>query len=145
LDERRNLPHLEAGRAAEVSPLRIAARGFAVRYADEPDGEAGVIYTILSHFTGTLSPLCAFYLRGVVPMKVFDHTPTEVRHGHSYPMTAPNHTATWIAGLVGLAVVIGVFAHEYGSWRTRPNVANPTQEMTQPPPVNPAPPEPAKP
>jgi hypothetical protein len=52
-------------------------------------------------------------------MKVFDHTPTEVRHGHSYPTTAPNHTPAWIAGLVGLAVVIGVFAHEYGSWRRR--------------------------
>ena len=78
-------------------------------------------------------------------MKVFDHTPRVER---SYPMSASNDTPAWIAGIIIVAAIIGLFAYGSG-WRTDPSVVTPpTHEMTQPaaPPVNPAPPpESAKP
>ena len=56
------------------------------------------------------------------------------------------HT-TWIASIGVLAViVIGAYGYKSGMWGSHESVAPaPTHEMTQPPPVNPAPPpEPAK-
>lgn len=50
-----------------------------------------------------------------------------------------SRTPAWIAGVVVVVAIIGVFAYE--SRGTHESVAPaPTHEMTQPPPVNPAPP-----
>jgi hypothetical protein len=77
-------------------------------------------------------------------MKVFDHSPTNVRHEQSYPMSAPNHSAAWIASIVFLAaIIIGAFVYEHGGAQ-QSMAPTATHEMTQPPPVNP-PPLPAKP
>jgi hypothetical protein len=72
-----------------------------------------------------------------------DDMNTNLRPERSYPISAPNHTPAWIAGVVIVAAIIGLFAYGSGNWGTHPGAATtPTHEMTQtppPPPVNPAP------
>jgi hypothetical protein len=105
---------------------------------------------LVLEYCGTLFPRCAFdsrgfNSRGVTPMKVFDR-PTDMRPKHSFSMYVPNDAPTWMTGIVILAAIImGTFMFEDSG--THQSVAPaPTQEITQPPPVNPAPPpEPAKP
>ena len=70
-------------------------------------------------------------------MKVFDHTPTVER---SYPMSVPNHTPEWIVGVAIVVAIMGLFAYGSRSRESDRIVVTPTHEMTQPPPVNPAPP-----
>ena len=63
------------------------------------------------------------------------------RAERTYPMYVRNNTPAWIAGIVALAAIIGVFTYESGFWGTHPSpMTTPTHEMTAPLPVNPAPP-----
>ena len=81
-------------------------------------------------------------------MAIFDHRPTGAPPVRSYPMSASNDTPAWIAGIVIVVAIIGLFAYGSGNWGRDPGVITmPTHEMTQPapPPVDPAPPpEPRK-
>jgi hypothetical protein len=70
-----------------------------------------------------------------------DDENTNLRPERSYPMSGSNHAPAWIAGIVVVAAIVGVFAYGSGTWSTHRSVTTPpTHEMTQPPPVNPAPP-----
>ena len=66
-------------------------------------------------------------------MKVFDHRPTEVRHEHSYPMSVRNNTPAWIAGVVILGAIIGIFAYEFGRGTRAGIDTAPTRDVTQVP------------
>jgi hypothetical protein len=66
-------------------------------------------------------------------MKVFDHRPTEVRHEHSYPMSVRNNTPAWIAGVVILGAIIGIFAYESGRGTRAGIDTAPTRGVTQVP------------
>src|ERR1700733_6278541 len=82
--------------------------------------------------SGTVSPLCAFHLRGGTPMKVFDHRPAEVRHVDSYPKPVRNNAPAWIAGVI-VGAIIGIFAYE-SSHGTRAGIDTaPTRDVTQAP------------
>jgi hypothetical protein len=71
-----------------------------------------------------------------------DDRNTDLRQERSYPMSARDHTPAWIAGVVIVAAIIGLFAYGNGAWRTHPSVGTtpPTHQTTAPPPVAPAPP-----
>ena len=63
------------------------------------------------------------------------------RAERSYPMSAPNNAPAWIAGIVIVVAIIGLFSYGSGTWGTHHSMMTaPTHEMTTPPPVNPAPP-----
>jgi len=63
------------------------------------------------------------------------------RAERSYPMSAPNHAPAWIAGVVIVVAIFGLFSYGSGTWGTHRSVTTtPTHEMTAPPPVTPAPP-----
>jgi len=70
-----------------------------------------------------------------------DDPNANLRQERSYPMSAPNHAPAWIAGVVIVVAIIGLFSYGNGTWRTHPSVGTtpPTHEMTAPPPVNAAP------
>jgi hypothetical protein len=57
-----------------------------------------------------------------------------LRQGRSHPIYARrDNTPTWIAGIIALATIIGVFTYESGYWGTHPNVmTTPTSEVTAP-------------
>ena len=71
----------------------------------------------------------------------------DLRPDRGFPTSVRTNAPAWIAGVVIVAALIGVFVYESGNRATHPSVApTPTHEMTAPPPVNPAPPpEPPKP
>jgi hypothetical protein len=74
-------------------------------------------------------------------MKVFDHKPVDVPLAQSYPISVPSHTTEWIAGVVILAAIIGLFFYGSGTWDTHHDVmTSPSHETAIPPPVHPAPP-----
>jgi hypothetical protein len=72
-------------------------------------------------------------------MKIFDHRPAVVLPDRS-SMSVPNNTPEWITGVIIVAAIIGLFVYGSGSRKDPSVVTTPTHEMTQPPPVNPAPP-----
>jgi hypothetical protein len=73
-------------------------------------------------------------------VKLFDHRPTELRHDRSFLMYIPNDAPTWMTGIVILAAIImGTFMFEDSGTHQSVAPAPTKKEITQPPPVNPAP------
>jgi hypothetical protein len=76
-------------------------------------------------------------------MAAFDRDDRELhlQHGRSYPMLGRrDYTTAWIAGIVAVIAIVGVFTYESGYWGTHATSTSPVTETTAPPPVNSAPP-----
>jgi hypothetical protein len=64
----------------------------------------------------------------------------DLRPDRGFPASVRSNAPAWIAGIVIVVALIGAFAYESGNSGTQSVTTPPTHEMTQPPPVNPAPP-----
>jgi hypothetical protein len=79
-------------------------------------------------------------------MKVLDHWPTDMRPKNRFAAYVLNDAATWMTAIVIFAAIaMSIFMFE-DSGTHQSMAPAPTHKISQPPPVNPAPPpEPAKP
>jgi hypothetical protein len=59
------------------------------------------------------------------------------QHGRSYPMLGRDYTPAWIAGIVAVVAIVGVFTYESGYWGTHATSTHatsmtPTNDTTTP-------------
>ena len=58
---------------------------------------------------------------------------TNLRQERSYPIYTRDNTSTWMACIVAITAIIGVFTYETGHWRTHSQIMpTTTSEVTAP-------------
>jgi hypothetical protein len=92
---------------------------------------------------GTIVDLTRFHVglgQRRTTMTSFDRDNDNMRPGYGYPTTATGNAPAWIIGVVVVALIVGVFAYSGHRPGTQtPATPSGVHEMTQPPPVSPAP------
>jgi hypothetical protein len=75
-------------------------------------------------------------------MAAFDREDINPQHARSYPMLGRrDYTPAWIAGIVAVVAIVGIFTYESGYWGTHATSMSPAADTAAPPAVIPAPAE----
>ena len=112
-----------------MSAARIAAGRFAVRFAIGTTGRAGLGQPVLEPSLPSERFTSLWALKeGAIAMAIFDRddlSGNDMRPERGYPSDVRSKAPAWIAGIVIVAAIIGVFAYKSQSGRPPRSRANP--------------------